>query len=216
MYGLRLINNFYADFAGSRSDFVIVGHPEYNLGKVQADYGYKEGWDNRPIPSLPGRSMPGDRIQRMGKAAYLQALAKPARKPSYKERALSKSQSDPQVGTRVKASKDAGGTIDTFLEELQSFDKLPPCAPNRLTSGWANDIRSQPVMKHYSAVQEDLDVLRRRLQRTPGAVKAELQQDDAWRYYDLYFQQAKKNGEQIRQTKLKANKMMEKAMRGTD
>lgn len=34
MYGLRLINNFYADFAGTRSDFVVVGHPEYNLGKA--------------------------------------------------------------------------------------------------------------------------------------------------------------------------------------
>ncbi|CAE7373897.1 unnamed protein product [Symbiodinium sp. CCMP2456] len=215
MYGLRLINNFYADFAGTRSDFVIVGHPEYNLGKAQSDYGYKEGWDNRPIPSKPGRSLPGDRIQRKGKAAYLEALAKPPCKASYKERALAKSQSDTQVRARA-SGRDAGGTIDTFLEELQAMEKLPPCSPNRLTSGWANDIRSQPVMKHYSAVQEDLEVLRRRLHRTPSAVKAELQQDDAWRYYDLYFQQAKKNGEQIRQTKLKANKMMEKAMRGTD
>mmetsp|Transcript_17588 Transcript_17588/g.41338 ORF Transcript_17588/g.41338 Transcript_17588/m.41338 type:complete len:216 (-) Transcript_17588:96-743(-) len=215
MYGLRLINNFYADFAGTRSDFVIVGHPEYNLGKAQSDYGYKEGWDNRPIPSKPGRSLPGDRIQRKGKAAYLEALAKPACKASYKERALAKSQSDTQVRARA-GGRDAGSTIDTFLEELQAMEKLPPCSPNRLTSGWANDIRSQPVMKHYSAVQEDLEVLRRRLHRTPSAVKAELQQDDAWRYYDLYFQQAKKNGEQIRQTKLKANKMMEKAMRGTD
>eukprot|EP00439_Symbiodinium_sp_Y106_P046033 s4092_g5.t2 len=254
MYGLRLINNFYADFAGTRSDFVIVGHPEYNLGKAQSDYGYKEGWDNRPIPSKPGRSLPGDRIQRKGKAAYLEALAKPACKASYKDRALAKSQSDTQVRARA-GGRDAGSTIDTFLEELvsyhrclqcfdmlivefvrlssidgswppyrsapfllelQAMEKLPPCSPNRLTSGWANDIRSQPVMKHYSAVQEDLEVLRRRLHRTPSAVKAELQQDDAWRYYDLYFQQAKKNGEQIRQTKLKANKMMEKAMRGTD
>mmetsp|Transcript_5769 Transcript_5769/g.10320 ORF Transcript_5769/g.10320 Transcript_5769/m.10320 type:complete len:216 (-) Transcript_5769:162-809(-) len=215
MYGLRRINNFYADYAGTRSDFVIVGHPEYNLGKVQSDYGYKEGWDNRGIPSLPARNMAGDRIQRMGKAAYLQALAKPSQKPKYKERALAKSHSDTQVGSRAGAGSSAGD-VDAFLEELQSLERLPPCAPNRLTSGWANDIRSQPVMKHYSSVQEDLEVLRRRLQRTPSMVKAELQQDDTWRYYALYLQQAKKNGEQIRQTKQKASKMMEKAMRGTD
>ena len=31
------------DFAGSRSDFVIVGHPEYNLGKVPPGSGQCNG-----------------------------------------------------------------------------------------------------------------------------------------------------------------------------
>ncbi|CAJ1345095.1 unnamed protein product [Effrenium voratum] len=210
MYGLRLINNFYADYAGSRSDFVIVGHPEYNLGKVRSDYGYKEGWDTRGIPSLPARSIPGDRIQRAGTEKYLKSLARPEPKPKYKERVLAKSRSEPQV-----RKAEPKGDIDDFFQELTSFDKLPPCSPNRLTAGWANDMRSQPVMKHYNAIQEELEGLRSRVLRAPGVVKAELQSDDAWRYYALHLEQAKKNDLQLRQTKQKANAWVQKAMRGT-
>eukprot|EP00434_Breviolum_minutum_P004622 symbB.v1.2.004073.t1/scaffold200.1/size464218/3 len=213
MYGLRLINNFYADYAGTRSDFVVVGHPEYNLGKVQSDYGYKEGWDTSGIPSIPGRSIPGDRIQKMGTGKYLKALAKPEAKPKYKERVLAKSRSEPQVR---RIGDEPGGDIDTFFQELLSVDKLPPCTPNRLTAGWANDQRSQSVMKHYTSVQEELESLRRRVRRSPEAVKVELQVDDAWRYYALHLKQAKKNDMQLRQVKSKASKWLEKAMKGTD
>eukprot|EP00438_Fugacium_kawagutii_P031898 Skav201099 [mRNA] locus=scaffold3879:55809:67629:- [translate_table: standard] len=94
-------------------------------------------------------------------------------------------------------------------------DKLPPCLPNRLTAGWANDIRSQSVMKHYTSVQEELESLRGRVQRCPQAVKAELEADDAWRYYALHFKQAQKNDAQLRRVKLKANKWVQEAMRGT-
>lgn len=211
MYGLRLINNFYADFAGTRSDFVVVGHPEYNLGKVRSDYGYKEGWDTTGIPSIPGRSLPGDRIHKMGTGKYLKALAKPEVKPKYKERVLAKSRSEPQV----RRGDEPQGDINSFFEELLMVDKLPPCLPNRLTAGWANDMRSQAVMKHYSSVQEELESLRDRVQRSPEVVKAELETDDAWRYYALHFKQAQKNDAQLRRVKMKANKWVQQAMRGT-
>lgn len=150
----------------------------------------------------------------MGTGRYLKALAKPEPKPKYKERVLAKSRSEPQLAAR-KVGDEPGGDIDTFFQELMSIDKLPPCTPNRLTAGWANDLRSQAVMKHYSSVQEELESLRGRVQRSPDAVKVELEVDDAWRYYALHLKQAKKNDLQLRQVKFKANKWVQQAMRGT-
>eukprot|EP00931_Biecheleriopsis_adriatica_P078373 TRINITY_DN51838_c0_g1_i1.p1 TRINITY_DN51838_c0_g1~~TRINITY_DN51838_c0_g1_i1.p1 ORF type:complete len:237 (-),score=41.37 TRINITY_DN51838_c0_g1_i1:78-725(-) len=215
MYALRMINNGYSDHAGTRSDFVVVGHPEYNLGKVRSDYGYKEGWDTRGIPCLPPRSIPGDKIRRMGTARYIKALSEPEKKPKYKDRVLAKSRSDTQVGMNTSHGSDGGG-FEGFIQELESCDRLPSCAPNRLTAGYANHSRHQPVMKHYTAVQEDLNSLKTRLRMSPETVKAELQIDDSWRYYSQYLKQAKKNENQLRHTKFKAAKTVEKAMRGPD
>eukprot|EP00913_Durusdinium_trenchii_P022275 g20928.t1 len=62
---------------------------------------------------------------------------------------------------------------------------------------------------------EELESLRGRVQRSPDAVKVELEVDDAWRYYALHLKQAKKNDLQLRQVKFKANKWVQQAMRGT-
>ena len=37
------------DFAGTRSDFVIVGHPEYNLGKALRVASVLEFWRGKPF-----------------------------------------------------------------------------------------------------------------------------------------------------------------------
>eukprot|EP00440_Ansanella_granifera_P008677 gb/GFBE01009403.1/.p1 GENE.gb/GFBE01009403.1/~~gb/GFBE01009403.1/.p1 ORF type:complete len:218 (+),score=42.82 gb/GFBE01009403.1/:1-654(+) len=217
MYALRMINNGYADHAGSRSDFVVVGHPEYNAGKVRSDYGYKEEWDTRGIPSMPPRSLPGDKIRRMGTTKYLRLLAEPAQKPKYKERVLAKSRSDTQIGRSMSSTtSNDGGGFAGFLKEIDSCDKLPSVAPNRLTAGYANHIRHQPVMKHYNGIQEDLADLKTRLRLAPEATKADLLMGDSWRYYALHLKQAKKNDLALRTTKLKATKTMERAMRGPE
>jgi len=220
MYSLRLINNGYADHAGSRSDFVVIGHPQYNLGKVGADMGYKEGWDTTGTPCLPKRSLPGDRMRRMGKGKYLESLRSTEHKPSYKERVLAKSQSDTKVGairslySTAFSPGDPQGSLDTFVDQLQASDRLPACIPHRTTSGYANHIRSQPVMKHYTSIQEDLVDLRMRLRLAPEATKAHLQADDAWRYYALHLKQANKNEGQLRRTKMNATATVKKAMSG--
>ncbi|CAE8672290.1 unnamed protein product, partial [Polarella glacialis] len=58
MYGLRSINNMYSEHAGSRSDFLIMGDPQFQFGKVHScTKGYHASWDARPVPAHPRKNM---------------------------------------------------------------------------------------------------------------------------------------------------------------
>mmetsp|Transcript_24480 Transcript_24480/g.68780 ORF Transcript_24480/g.68780 Transcript_24480/m.68780 type:complete len:245 (+) Transcript_24480:140-874(+) len=90
MYALRGINNNYADFAGSRSDFVVVGHPEFNLGRNSADYGFPGGWDTSPIPRYPAKNAAGEKLRREGHGPLVRRLTSQASPKPLKERALAR------------------------------------------------------------------------------------------------------------------------------
>jgi len=199
MYSLRKINNQYSDFAGTRSDFVIVGHPEFNLGKKGCENGYEPGWDTTPVPSHKARSLPADRMRRDGSANHIRRLTELSPKPSLKSRALARSSSG--FKDRGQLSIAGGGafqSVDAFMEDLSRSDSLPPVGMQVTAAGYGNHIRSQPKCKHYSMVQEDLTEMRTRIKSSPAKVRDELLQDDAWRYFASHLEQARRREAQHR------------------
>eukprot|EP00439_Symbiodinium_sp_Y106_P069603 s118_g12.t1 len=48
MYGLRGITNLYE--GGTRSDYIVVAHPEFALGKVGSCRGFGAKWDLSRVP----------------------------------------------------------------------------------------------------------------------------------------------------------------------
>ncbi|CAK8990255.1 unnamed protein product [Durusdinium trenchii] len=171
MYGLRLINNFYADFAGTRSDFVVVGHPEYNLGKVRSDYGYKERVlaKSRSEPQLAVRG---------GSEAELPGAQN--RSPSMRRNR--KEPSDRRVGQRSAITSSAaaqwGGKIGpaSARGNVKGSGKIFACLSG---DGELLAPAREETVAMYT--REELESLRGRVQRSPDAVKVELEVDDAWR-----------------------------------
>lgn len=200
MFALRKINNNYKDFAGSRSDFVVVGHPEFNLGRVYGD-SYPPGWDTSAVKSLPRRSLPLDRMLRTGgHAEHLRRVADVRPRPPPKERALARARSEPQVAPRSSAAGSGaeGADFADFLAALTGPGELPACKPHRVTAGYGNHIKSQPVCKHYAGVESDLKDLKWRLSVDPDATKADLQSEESWKYYAVYLAQARRNEANLR------------------
>mmetsp|Transcript_120557 Transcript_120557/g.212698 ORF Transcript_120557/g.212698 Transcript_120557/m.212698 type:complete len:251 (-) Transcript_120557:110-862(-) len=207
MFALRKINNNYEDFAGTRSDFVVVGHPEFNLGRVGMDAGYKSCWDTRTRVHKP-RSLPGDRLRREGVAKHISRLTEvhspDVKRPTLKERALARSSSDGRLtrGAQSSPSKPPGGlsiadggsfdSVDHFLADLESAVSVPSMGPQLSAAGFANHIRSQPIAKHYSSVQDELSEVRARSRLEPEMTREELLQDEAWRYYASHLEQARR------------------------
>jgi len=205
MFALRKINNQYSDFAGTRSDFVVVGHPEFNLGKVPCDNGYGPEWDDRPIPHKLPRSLAADRMRRNGSANHIRRLTEVSPKASYKERALSRSASSTGMKSRTidrgqLKIADGGSfqSVDEFLADLSSSQQLPPIGQQVTAAGYGNHIRSQPKCLHYRMIQDDLDDIRKRSRSAPNKVREELMQDEAWRYFASHLEQARRREAQSR------------------
>ena len=126
--------------------------------------------------------------------------------PTYKERILAKSRSETAMGATAPAGlRPSGGNfghIEGFLEELQADEEMPYGGPPRVTSGYGNHIRSQPVVKYYNSLKEELKDLKARMRMAPESTKAELRIDDAWKYYANQLELAKKKDHHIRRTKM--------------
>jgi len=196
MFALRKINNNYSDFAGTRSDFVVVGHPEFNSGKVVEEW--PSGWDTTPIKSKPKRSLPGDRMMRNGgHRELIRRIAGSESRPGYKERALAREKSEPGLLRQPRTQDRHGMDLDSFIAALDRPGKLPPCSPHRITAGYANHISSQPVCKYYESMQGELGDLKARLQVAPEETRAELASSDSWRYYADRLEQAQRNGAKL-------------------
>lgn len=225
MWALRNINNNYSDFAGTRSDYVIVGHPEFNLGKA---YGNQDapGFDNggaKPHPMNRHQFKTTD-----DQNLHIKRMTNATPKASYKERALTRHRSAPMVG-RAAASSPGGlsssspstkaaaaaldmqGQFEAFLATMTSLEELPGYSPSRITSGYANHIGSQPVVRHYQRIQEDLAELRQRLRKHPEATRAELQANKSWKHYAEHLAKARQQEAQTKRTKFRNTAAVQKA-----
>eukprot|EP00929_Paragymnodinium_shiwhaense_P114441 TRINITY_DN82842_c0_g1_i1.p1 TRINITY_DN82842_c0_g1~~TRINITY_DN82842_c0_g1_i1.p1 ORF type:complete len:223 (+),score=37.41 TRINITY_DN82842_c0_g1_i1:111-779(+) len=202
MYGLRLMNNGYADYAGSRGDFVVVGHPEYNRGKITSDNeGYGVKWDTTPIPHFPRKSVASDRLKKRGVARFIKEISTVQPKASYKERALARTKSDPLVGYR---KTDGGGEFCRFMAELENPETTPSMGPPIITSGYGNHVRTQPLHKHYKHLHDDIEDLKARLKLAPEATKRELLDGDLWKYYAQHMGAARRQEDSRCRTKARS------------
>lgn len=208
MYGLRSINNMYAEHAGSRSDFVIVGHPEYNYGKVGSSRGFGPGWVADPIPCCPKTSPAIARLRRNGSAKLLEHLATShdEPQPTPQARALAKKQrasSTSALRAGGEARLDAGdlrNNFDRFVAALLSPETMPVCRPSeRISVGAANHMTAGGLCKRYSMLNEELAELAERLKRNRAATERDLLMTKSWKYYALQLEQARRQEGNFRQ-----------------
>lgn len=184
MYSLRSINNMYSEHAGTRSDFIIVGHPEFQMGKVRScTRGMPSGWDDRQIPSKPGRNIA--RARSFG--ALVCQLTDMSPRGTLKERAHHRTAKlSPPRSPRVALHH----SFDAFLAELLSptGEDLPgrTAASFAQTKGWT------PVCRRFSAIEYELDKLRKRYKVDPEATVQSLKDNDVWQYYASHLEQAQK------------------------
>mmetsp|Transcript_40358 Transcript_40358/g.75440 ORF Transcript_40358/g.75440 Transcript_40358/m.75440 type:complete len:226 (-) Transcript_40358:75-752(-) len=208
MYGLRSINNMYSEHAGKRSDFVIVGHPEYNYGKVGSANGFGPGWCTDTNPMEPKTSPAIARLRRNGSAKLIKHLATvhdtPPPKPQ--ERALAKKQrasSTSALRPGGEGSVDAGDltkNFDAFIAALLSPETMPVCRPSeRVIIGASNYMRAGGLCKRYSLLNEELAELAERLKRNRAATERDLLMTKSWKYYALQLDQARRQEGNFRQ-----------------
>lgn len=173
----------YKEHAGSRSDFIIVGHPEFQMGKVHSDtYGFPSAWDTRQRMHLrhsPARSR--------STVALLGNLTATEQRPTLKARALERSMSQPEVAPRQAFCE----TLDAFIGKLSAPQASPASttrpSSNQLTGkGWAS------VVRHFGELEEGLEKIRAQVKAQPDEARQELARTGAWRYYAVHMDQARR------------------------
>lgn len=208
MYGLRGINNMYSEHAGTRSDYVIVGHPEYNRGRVGCMHGFGPGWSAKPTPCEPKQSPAIARLRRNGSAKLVEHLAtvhiEP--QPGTQARALAKKQrarSSSALSSGARGGIDIGdlrNNFDAFIAALSSPETMPVCKPSeRVTMGAGNHMEQGGLCRRYSALNEELAELAARLQRDRAATERDLLVSNSWKYYALQLEQARRREGNFRQ-----------------
>jgi len=196
MYSLRKVNNMYE--GGSRSDFVVLGHPEFCLGKAGADRGYGPKWDTTSIPTYPKRGAAISRLRSAGSEQLLKRLTvELGAKPAPQARARTKKQQEEERGS--VANPDVRGNFEAFLSALRdlggeadwshfrrrSMDDAPAqlSYDGRLTTGFLNSIKEAGVSKHRLDMHEGLLELADKYKSNPKVVERDLLASGSWQYW---------------------------------
>lgn len=212
MYGLRRLNNAYSEHAGSRSDFIIVGHPEYNRGKVYGEVlsparlgrsVQHPKWDERKVPCHPKRSPAADRLRESGVGDLWKRVSavQSSSPPTLKARALSRSRSlgaGPRVGSGC-GSTDLGDGLGDLRSSFGDFARamalpLPHFEPpgEGVGSGSSNAMAARGTRRHYSSMRAHLEEVQEQLRRDPEGTRRELWETNAWKYYALQLENARR------------------------
>ena len=196
MYGLRGISNFYE--GGTRSDFIVVAHPEYALGKVGSSRGFDQKWDLSQVPTRPPAGPHTLRLRNCG-ADMLERVSVPLQTlPNPRDRVLAKKAMSESVLPAPQPAMDTD--FQAFLSGLR--DVLGDSEPShfrrtreedvkgkalgyegRLTSGYFNNITEAGIASHRRGTHESLLDLARRYVTDPEAVACELRLNGSWRYW---------------------------------
>jgi hypothetical protein len=198
MYGLRSINNMYSEFAGTRSDFIVVGHPEFNGGKVGSSSGFGKGWVDEPIPCNPKTSPAIQNVKRKGGSAKIlhrlrQVPDEPA--PSIKSRALARAESAAAVDTSNSLdANDVRHNFDAFIAAIKAPESLPAFRPDlmRTTQGAGNHSVEGAGCRRHAAFQEELQDVIQRLRRDPVGTERDLLKTQAWKHYAFHLEMARR------------------------
>mmetsp|Transcript_86787 Transcript_86787/g.193207 ORF Transcript_86787/g.193207 Transcript_86787/m.193207 type:complete len:209 (-) Transcript_86787:66-692(-) len=102
MWGLRsgwAGTNHFSQYAGHRSDFIVVRNPEFIHGRLGSERGVGHRWDDSKIPSHRARSAVSEQLaaSRRRNEARLLAPREGGSGPTLKTRALTRCQSAPAV-----------------------------------------------------------------------------------------------------------------------
>mmetsp|Transcript_67416 Transcript_67416/g.158069 ORF Transcript_67416/g.158069 Transcript_67416/m.158069 type:complete len:220 (-) Transcript_67416:51-710(-) len=190
MYGLRSINNMYSEHAGQRSDFIIVGHPEFQQGKVRSTTRTFPAWDMRPLPSKPGNNLAKSRSI----PALVRQLSDPGTVGNLKERALRKSGSRLEV-LPVSPRESVASSFRAFEQAVVSMGKHEEAAKfcreqrMRTAASFACARGHSATCRNFATLHREVNDIRERLE-DPSA-RERIMASDAWKYYAQHLEQAK-------------------------
>lgn len=187
MYGLHGINHMYSEFAGQRSDFIIMGHPEFCFGKQKCQR-LGPAWDQTKRVK-PARSVKGPSPDIGTPGLYMRPL---------KERARARSE------PKLKDTPACFTSVDGFLAALDEDSGHPLQTANSLSAPatpinaptWATEDSHRRIvetasdnhmnsvtLRHYKKLRSDLSDIKERWKANPEKTKQELTKSGAWRYY---------------------------------
>mmetsp|Transcript_119725 Transcript_119725/g.284430 ORF Transcript_119725/g.284430 Transcript_119725/m.284430 type:complete len:216 (-) Transcript_119725:35-682(-) len=191
MYGLRCINNMYSEHAGKRSDFIIVGHPEFQMGKVHSSTRHFPAWDMRPVPSKPGKCMASNR----SKPVLVRQLSAPGPVGSLKQRALEHS-SKPEVPSASPRGSLVGDyfAFEQALHDMARHEQEAKYSREqvmRTAASYACRNGHSATCRNFATLHRELDDLRMKLEDEPEKTRESLRATNSWRYYAKHLEQAK-------------------------
>mmetsp|Transcript_45887 Transcript_45887/g.127325 ORF Transcript_45887/g.127325 Transcript_45887/m.127325 type:complete len:217 (+) Transcript_45887:145-795(+) len=204
MYALRSINNLYSEHAGKRSDFVILGHPEFKNGKARSDH-LSEPWDTRRALQ-PRRNLARSRSlgALVGQLSYVEPRA------PYKVRSRERESARVARADAPALRED----MDAFLSELAARAEESPsievpvvrtATSHAKTMGWT------PVCRHATELNGSLGDLRERLLTDPIGTRKKLQASGSWKYYAEQLERARRAESQFKRDR----RGLESAMRAS-
>ncbi|CAK9022317.1 unnamed protein product [Durusdinium trenchii] len=190
------ITNLYE--GGTRSDYIVVAHPEYALGRVGSGRGFDQKWDQSKVATRPPGGPMTLRLRDAG-AELLQRVTVPLQTlPNPRERVLAKKCSSAgRIGQKLPGLDQ---DFQAFLHVLRSVlgdaepshfrrtrdedvQSRPLGYDGRLTSGYFNNITEAGVSSHRRQTHDCLLELARRYVSDPEAVACELRLNGSWRYW---------------------------------
>mmetsp|Transcript_6660 Transcript_6660/g.18212 ORF Transcript_6660/g.18212 Transcript_6660/m.18212 type:complete len:224 (-) Transcript_6660:314-985(-) len=206
MYGLRSINNMYAEHAGSRSDFIIVGHPEYLHGKVRSQKGgLGAGWDTKRAMH-PSKCVAASRSF----GTLVSELSAPEPWVTLKEKSQRRLQKDP-----ADLSGSAGSLHRDFHAFVEHLNMPQAQHVNGRTSrtplSFAKNKRHATVCRHFAARHEEIDDLREQMGKNPDATLRRLRESGAWKYYALQMEQDRRLKQQFERDRQRLEPSVRKA-----
>mmetsp|Transcript_67033 Transcript_67033/g.174497 ORF Transcript_67033/g.174497 Transcript_67033/m.174497 type:complete len:222 (+) Transcript_67033:72-737(+) len=184
MWSLRKINNNFE--GGQRGDYIVIGHPEFNLGRVN-EHKCAVGFDARPAPNNGPPSAAAERVRRNGGVkALVQGLTEPKPKGSVQARALERRRPPPSPPPRPDQD------FDTFLRTLADAAAVPRCSAPHTTVGVGNHMQSGGIYQFNAGANEAIQEVARRLRTDPAAAKRDLLASGSWRYYGGLLERAQR------------------------
>lgn len=196
MYGLRSINNMFAEHAGSRSDFIIVGHPEYQHGKIKSETALSRGWDTKRAVQSPkclaaSRSF-GTLVSDLSRPEPWVPLKEKTLRKQTLAREFAATSPEGKLG-RSSSTGSLHRDFNAFIEHLNAPQEQHVNGRTARTPlSFAKNKRQATVCRHFAARHEEIDDLRKQFQTQPDATQKLLRDSGAWRYYALQMEQDKR------------------------
>jgi len=196
MYSLNgMGGRHFAFFAGDRSDFIVLRHPEYTLGRLGSEQGVPAFWDNRKAPHaspiVPNASATTKQLYASQRLGSPRLRGQEARKPPLKDRALARSKSASDVAS--SQVMQGNENVDSFIKALTAPGSLPSVHKNP-----HNMQCMSPATKHFMNKRDQLGDIKKALLiagmqgcRDVDDIKRDLERKKSWQYHARSMQEVK-------------------------
>lgn len=188
MYGLRRMNNLYKEHAGARGDFIIVGHPEWQNGKVQK---IPQSWDPSMPKCHPRNSPAAERLRKSGESSLIKRLTTDF-PTSPRQRALEKAKTRQMSRSFSTPNMSGPEAFESFIERLTAAGSGGPALPKITNFGTplvtggegTNDLGQRGACKYYDSLSEEMLGIADRLRRDPERTRKLLEDSGSWKFWN--------------------------------